>query len=173
VPDARIVVLGGGPAGDVAALRAAQLGADVVLVERDLLGGTCVNRGCIPTKALLAGSDLVSTMREASEWGVRVGEVGVSWPQMRDRASGIAAKMRGGVEQACATRGVRVVRGDGWLVAPDRVAVETAEGVEEVSAPTIVIATGSEPARLALYPTVAEAVMDAARDAHGVGLYAG
>ena len=151
MPDARIVVLGGGPAGDVAALRAAQLGADVVLVERDLLGGTCVNRGCIPTKALLAGSELVGRMREASEWGIAIGEVGVSWPAMRDRAMGIAAKMRGGVEQACATRGVRVVRGDGWLVAPDRVAVETADGVEEISAPTIVIATGSEPARLRLF----------------------
>jgi pyruvate/2-oxoglutarate dehydrogenase complex dihydrolipoamide dehydrogenase (E3) component len=70
---------------------------------------------------------------------------------MRDRAMGIAARMRGGVEQACATRGVRVVHGDGWLVAPDRVAVETADGVEEISAPTIVIATGSEPARLGLF----------------------
>ena len=158
MPDARIVVLGGGPAGDVAALRAAQLGADVVLVERDLLGGTCVNRGCIPTKALLAGSDLVAHLREASEWGIAVGEVGVSWPAMRDRAMGIAAKMRGGVEQACAKRGVRVVRGDGWLVAPDRVAVETADGLEEITAPTIVIATGSEPARLRMFdfehPTV-------------------
>lgn len=151
MPDARIVVLGGGPAGDVAALRAAQLGADVVLVERDLLGGTCVNRGCIPTKALLAGSELVGRLREASEWGIAVGEVGVSWPAMRDRAMAIAARMRGGVEQACATRGVRVVHGDGWLVAPDRVAVETADGVEEISAPTIVIATGSEPARLGLF----------------------
>lgn len=159
MPDARIVVLGGGPAGDVAALRAAQLGADVVLVERDLLGGTCVNRGCIPTKALLAGSDLVSKMREASEWGIHVGDVGISWPQMRDRAMGIAAKMRGGVEQACTTRGVRVVHGDGWLVAPDRVAVETADGLEEISAPTIVIATGSEPARLRLFDFAQPSVM--------------
>lgn len=159
MPDARIVVLGGGPAGDVAALRAAQLGADVVLIERDLLGGTCVNRGCIPTKALLAGSDLVAHLREASEWGIAVGEVGVSWPAMRDRAMGIAAKMRGGVEQACEKRGVRVVRGDGWLVAPDRVAVETADGVEEITAPTIVIATGSEPARLRMFDFAQPSVM--------------
>jgi dihydrolipoamide dehydrogenase len=151
VPDARVVVLGGGPAGDVAALRAAQLGAEVVLVERDLLGGTCVNRGCIPTKALLAGSELVAKLREASEWGIALGEVGIDWPTLRDRANGIAGRMRSGVEHACATRGVTVVAGDGWLVAPNRVAVETADGVQEISAPTIVIATGSEPARMALF----------------------
>ena len=150
MPDARVVVLGGGPAGDVAALRAAQLGADTVLVERDLLGGTCVNRGCIPTKALLAGSELVGRLRDASEWGIALGEVGVDWPVMRERAMGIAARMRGGVEEACSRRGVRVLRGDGWLVSRERVAVETADGVEEISAPTIVIATGSEPARLGL-----------------------
>lgn len=149
--DARVVVLGGGPAGDVAALRAAQLGAETVLVERDLLGGTCVNRGCIPTKALLAGSELVARLRDAAAWGIALGEVGVDWPTMRDRAMGVAARMRGGVEQACRARGVTVVRGDGWLVAPDRIAVETADGTEEISAPTIVIATGSEPARLPLF----------------------
>jgi dihydrolipoamide dehydrogenase len=150
LPDARVLVLGGGPAGDVAALRAAQLGASVILVERDLLGGTCVNRGCIPTKALLASSELVAKLREASDWGIALGEVGIDWPVMRDRAMGIAEKMRGGVEQACKHRGVTVVRGDGWLVAPDRIAVDTAEGVQELSAPTIVVATGSEPARLAV-----------------------
>ena len=107
MPDARVVVLGGGPAGDVAALRAAQLGADVVLVERDLLGGTCVNRGCIPTKALLAGSELVGRLREAAEWGVAVGERGVDWAAMRDRAMAIAARMRGGVEQAGDRRPLR------------------------------------------------------------------
>src|SRR5690606_4890507 len=140
-----------GPAGDVAALRAAQLGAEVVLVERDLLGGTCVNWGCIPTKALLANSELVAKLAEAQEWGIAIGELGIRWPVMRDRAAAIAARMRAGVEGACATRGVRVVRGDGWLVAPDRVAVETDDGVLELSAPTIVIATGSEPARLPVF----------------------
>ena len=91
MPDARVLVLGGGPAGDVAALRAAQLGASVILVERDLLGGTCVNRGCIPTKALLASSELVSRLREASDWGIALGEVGIDWPAMRDRAMSSAS----------------------------------------------------------------------------------
>ena len=93
MPDARVLVLGGGPAGDVAALRAAQLGASAILVERDLLGGTCVNRGCIPTKALLASSELVSRLREASDWGIALGEVGIDGPVMRNRAMGIAARL--------------------------------------------------------------------------------
>ena len=159
VPDARVVVLGGGPAGDVAALRAAQLGAETVLVERDLLGGTCVNRGCIPTKALLAGSELVAKLRDASEWGIALGEVGVNWPVMRDRAMGVAARMRGGVEEALRRRGVRVVSGDGWLARPDRVAVETDDGALEISAPTVIIATGSEPARLPLFDFEQPAVL--------------
>ncbi len=151
MPDARICVLGGGPAGDVAALRAAQLGAEVVLIERDQLGGTCVNRGCIPTKALLAGSELVARLGEAAEWGINVGEVGVDWAVMRDRAMDIAGKMRAGVEGAVERRGVTLIRGDGWLTAPDVVSVDTAHGTEEVHAPTVVLATGSEPARLPLF----------------------
>ncbi|MEW6582725.1 MAG: dihydrolipoyl dehydrogenase, partial [Actinomycetota bacterium] len=148
MPDARVCVVGGGPAGDVAALRAAQLGAEVVLVERDLLGGTCVNRGCIPTKALLAGSELVGKLREAEEFGIRLGEVGVDWPRMRARADGVAGKMRAGVEGALARRGVTVIRGDAWMVAPDRVAVATDDGDVEVHAPTVVLAPGAEPSRL-------------------------
>jgi dihydrolipoamide dehydrogenase len=72
---------------------------------------------------------------------------------------GIAARMRGGVEQACERRGVRVVRGDGWLVAPDRVAVDTADGTVEISAPTVVVATGSEPARLPVFDFEQPAVL--------------
>jgi dihydrolipoamide dehydrogenase len=160
MPDARVAVLGGGPAGDVAALRAAQLGAEVVLVERDQLGGTCVNRGCIPTKALLAGSELVGRLREAESWGIAVGEVGVDWETMRARADGIAARMRGGVEEALRRRGVTVLRGDGWLVAPDRIAVDTPDGIEEVAAPTIVLAPGSEPARLGVLDPEQPGVID-------------
>ena len=71
----RVVVLGGGPGGDVAALRAAQMGAQVTLVERADLGGTCLNWGCIPTKALLAAADLLRKIREAKDFGILVGEV--------------------------------------------------------------------------------------------------
>jgi dihydrolipoamide dehydrogenase len=160
VPDARVCVIGGGPAGDVAALRAAQLGAEVVLVERDLLGGTCVNRGCIPTKALLASSELVAKLGEAEAFGIELGRVGVDWARMLARATQITGRMRRGVEEACARRGVTVLRGDAWLEAPDRVAVETPDGLEQVHAPTVVLAPGAEPARLPVLDAEHPAVLD-------------
>lgn len=163
MPDARVCVVGGGPAGDVAALRAAQLGAEVVLIERDLLGGTCVNRGCIPTKALLASSELVGKLKDAAEFGVQLANVGVNWPTMHRRAMDIAGKMRGGVEGALARRGVTVVRGEAWMVAPHTVAVDTADGLVEVHAPTIVLAPGAEPARLSMFDWDNPAVLDSTR----------
>lgn len=160
MPDARVCVVGGGPAGDVAALRAAQLGAEVVLVERDLLGGTCVNRGCIPTKSLLASAELVVKLNEAAEFGITMGEFGVDWERMLGRAMGIAGKMRAGVEGALKKRKVTVIRGDAWLTAPDRVAVATEDGDVEVHAPTIVLAPGAEPARIPLFDMDHHAVLD-------------
>src|ERR1019366_1905091 len=111
----RVVVLGGGPAGDVAALRAAQRGAEVVLVERAELGGTCLNWGCIPTKSLLATADLLRRIRRAGELGLRVGEVEVDFPRMMERKEEVVVAMRGGVEAACKRRKLRVVRGAGVL----------------------------------------------------------
>jgi dihydrolipoamide dehydrogenase len=135
----------------------------VVLVERDLLGGTCVNRGCIPTKALLASSDLVGKLREAEQFGIELGSVGVNWPRMHARAMDIAGKMRAGVEEACRRRGVTVIRGDAWMVSPDRVAVETADGTVEVHVPTVVLAPGAEPARLPLFDWDHPAILDSTR----------
>jgi dihydrolipoamide dehydrogenase len=109
----RVVVLGGGPGGDVAALRSAQLGADVTLIERAELGGTCLNWGCIPTKSLLAGADLLRRIRSASDFGIEVSEPRVNFARMMERKEEVVLKMRGGVEAACSRKGVRVVRGHG------------------------------------------------------------
>src|SRR5579863_7339545 len=109
----RVVVLGGGPAGDVAALRAAQLGAEVTIIERAELGGTCLNWGCIPTKSLLAGADLLRKIRDAASFGIRVPEPEVDFPRMMERKEEIVLSMRKGVEAACKRRGVKVVRAQG------------------------------------------------------------
>ena len=109
----RVVVLGGGPAGDVAALRAAQLGADVVLVEQAELGGTCLNWGCIPTKSLLAGADLLRRIRHASDYGIQVPEPTIDFGRMMERKEEVVLKMRSGVEAACKRQKVRVVRKHG------------------------------------------------------------
>jgi dihydrolipoamide dehydrogenase len=109
----RVVVLGGGPAGDVAALRAAQLGAEVVLIERAELGGTCLNWGCIPTKALLATSDLLRKIQHAGELGIEVSDVRVNFARMMERKEEVVLKQRSGVEAACKRKGVKVVYGQG------------------------------------------------------------
>ncbi|HEY7926270.1 MAG TPA: dihydrolipoyl dehydrogenase [Candidatus Dormibacteraeota bacterium] len=111
----RVVVLGGGPAGDVAALRAAQLGADVVLIERAELGGTCLNWGCIPTKSLLAGADLLRKIRRAGDFGIEVDEPTINFARMMERKEEVVVKMRSGVEAACKRRKVRVVREQGVI----------------------------------------------------------
>jgi dihydrolipoamide dehydrogenase len=109
----RVVVLGGGPAGDVAALRAAQLGAEVTMIERAELGGTCLNWGCIPTKSLLATADLLRKIRRAAEYGIEVGDVSVNFARMMERKEEVVLKMRSGVEAACKRKKVKVVYGQG------------------------------------------------------------
>ncbi len=140
---ARVVVLGGGPAGDVAALRAAQLGARVTLVERAELGGTCLNWGCIPTKALLASADLLRKVRRAAEFGIVVGEPTVDFARMMARKEEIVLKQRGGVEAACKRKKVEVVRGQG-IVQGDAVVVDGKPYAYDF----LIVAVGTEPAAL-------------------------
>ncbi len=138
-----MVVLGGGPAGDVAALRAAQLGAEVVLVERRELGGTCLNRGCIPSKALLAISALARKIQHAGDFGLEVGELRFDLPRMQARKDEIVLRMRGGVEAACRRHQVRVVSEQGRLEGGQVVA-----GEERLDYDHLVVCVGTEPSGL-------------------------
>ncbi|MCE5254536.1 MAG: dihydrolipoyl dehydrogenase [Actinomycetia bacterium] len=148
----RLVVLGAGPGGYVAALRAARHGAAVTLVEKDLVGGTCLNRGCIPTKALLAGAEALAKARLGEEFGFEVGgEVRPDLARMMARKDRIVAQIRGNVEVLLKKAGVRVIRGTGRLLAADRVAVDTGAETVTVEADKIIVATGSEPARLPVF----------------------
>jgi dihydrolipoamide dehydrogenase len=140
----RVVVLGGGPAGDVAALRAAQLGAEVTMIERAELGGTCLNWGCIPTKSLLAGADVLRKIREAASFGIRVPEPEIDFPRMMERKEEIVLSMRKGVEAACKRKGVKVVRAQG-VVEGDAVV----SGEERHEFDHLIVCTGTEPAGLA------------------------
>ncbi|MGH7721551.1 MAG: dihydrolipoyl dehydrogenase [Candidatus Dormibacteria bacterium] len=140
----RVVVLGGGPAGDVAALRAAQLGADTVLIERAELGGTCLNWGCIPTKSLLAGADLLRRIRTASDFGIMVSEPTIDFARMMARKEEIVLTMRSGVEAACKRKKVRVVRDQGVIEGDAVVA-----GGERFGFDHLVVCVGTEPSGLA------------------------
>jgi len=138
-----IVVIGGGPGGYVAALRGAGLGAAVALVEDDLMGGTCLNRGCIPTKALLESARLIRHVARASEFGVTIEGARANPEAMAARAQSIVALMRKGVEDLLATAKVRVIRGRARLASPDAVEVVSASPAARLHAKSIIVASGS------------------------------
>ena len=143
-----IAIIGGGPGGYVAAIRAAQLGARTVLIEKDLLGGTCTNRGCIPSKALLDAAARYEALKHASDFGLSVGTAGYDFGQVQDRKNRIVQQLRGGVETLIKGNGVSYVHGWGTMIDPRHVQVRLDDGrTEEVAARSIVIATGSVEAR--------------------------
>lgn len=141
-----LVVLGGGPAGYTAAIRAAKLGMSVALVEKSDVGGTCLNRGCIPTKSLLHSSSLYASRAEWAELGVNAAAVTFDENAAYARKDNIVASLRGGVEKLLSGRGVTQVRECG--VIRDAHTVEA--GGERVEGRFLLIATGSHPARLSV-----------------------
>jgi dihydrolipoamide dehydrogenase len=139
-----IIIIGGGPGGYVAALRAAGLGAKVTLIEEDLIGGTCLNRGCIPTKALLESTRLLRRIGGASEFGITAEGVSHDTGVISSRCDSVVTLMRKGVEGLLGKKQVKVIRGRGKLKSASEVKVTMAEaGTEVLAAKTIIIATGS------------------------------
>ncbi len=141
-----VVIIGGGPGGYVCAIRAAQNGLSVALVEKDKLGGTCLNRGCIPTKALAHTAEVMDSAQRASELGLVIPEVGVDFPRVMAKKEKVVAKLRGGVNLLIKRRKVDFVSGVGTLAGTRAVEVAAPDGsVSRLEARNIVIATGSEP----------------------------
>ncbi len=143
-----IVIIGGGPGGYVGAIRAAQSGATVALIERENLGGTCLNRGCIPTKALYYSAKALSAAKKADTFGVVIGEVGFDLEKAISRKDEVVGKLVGGVAQLLKGNGVEVINGTGRIESKGKVVVKTTDGEETVGAKNIIIATGSEPAMI-------------------------
>jgi len=141
-----VVVIGGGPGGYVAALRAAQLGAKTAVVERDRVGGTCLVRGCIPTKALLQSAELYTLAKAGGQFGVISDKIGVDWTAALERKTGVVDKLVKGVEGLFKAGGVTLVRGTASLAGKGAVDVSG----ERLKAKDIVIATGSAVARIPL-----------------------
>ena len=141
-----IAVIGSGPGGYVAAIRAAQLGAKVVCIDKGPLGGTCLNRGCIPTKALLEASHLAASAARAKQFGVEFGEPVVDFRKIIERKDAVVARLRRGVESLFEANGVEHLKGIAKLAGPDEIEVASAAGGKTtVQAKRIIIATGSEP----------------------------
>ncbi len=139
-----IVVIGGGPGGYVAAIHAAHLGATVAVVERDRLGGTCLNRGCIPTKALVRSAEVLREARRADEFGLEIPVVKVNFQKIMTRKSNIASQLVSGVEQLMKQNKISVYQGTGRILSPCLVRVND----DEITTGKIIIATGSESALL-------------------------
>ncbi len=138
-----LIVIGAGPGGYVAAIRAAQLGMNVVVVERENLGGICLNWGCIPTKAMLRSSEVFHLMHRAKEFGLSVEKVDYDLDAVVKRSRGVAKQMEGGVKHLLKKNKVTVIMGEATIPAKGKVTVKTDTGTEDLTAKNIVLATGA------------------------------
>ncbi|WP_050523827.1 dihydrolipoyl dehydrogenase [Pseudorhodobacter wandonensis] len=138
-----VVVIGAGPGGYVAAIRAAQLGKSVAIVERENLGGICLNWGCIPTKALLRSAEVFHLMRRAKEFGLSATGLSYDLDAVVARSRGVAKQLSGGIGHLMKKNKVTVFMGEATLPAKGKVSVKTDKGTEDLTAPAIILATGA------------------------------
>ncbi|MGC5324450.1 dihydrolipoyl dehydrogenase [Brevibacillus sp. SYSU BS000544] len=151
-----VVILGGGTGGYVAAIRAAQLGLSVALVEKDKLGGTCLHRGCIPSKALLRSAEVLATVKEGDKYGILAENVGFDFTKVQARKQGIIDQLHKGIQYLMNKGKIKVFEGIGRVMGPSifspqagAVRIETPDGEQEIIVPRfLIIATGSRPRTL-------------------------
>ena len=156
-----ITIIGGGPGGYVAAIRAARLGAKVCLIEKEELGGTCLNWGCIPTKALLHGVEILETIREGKDFGIQAGEPSVDFAKLCARKDRVVKTLVSGVAGLMKSNGIEVMKGRGRFVTPQKIEVTDEKGQKTVvEAGKTVIATGSVSADLPIPGIQSEGVID-------------
>jgi dihydrolipoamide dehydrogenase len=142
------VVLGSGPGGYVAAIRLGQLRKETVLIEKDNLGGVCLNIGCIPSKALIRVAKLKKKLEAAKQIGVDVSGVRIDLPKVQAWKQGVVDKLTSGVEYLCKGNNVKIIKGQGAFKSSHELEVQTAAGTETVEAKNTIIATGSRPFEL-------------------------
>ena len=138
-----VIVIGAGPGGYVAAIRAAQLGKKVVIVERENLGGICLNWGCIPTKALLRSAEVFHLMHRAKEFGLAATGISYDLPAVVARSRGVAKQLSSGIGHLMKKNKITVVMGQATVTAKGKVTVKTDKGSEDLTAPAIILATGA------------------------------
>lgn len=138
-----VVVIGAGPGGDVAAIRAAQLGLKTAVVEREHMGGICLNWGCIPTKALLRSAEVYHTMHRAKDFGLSAEKISFDLDAVVKRSRGVAKQLNGGVGHLLKKNKVTTIMGTATIPAKGKVSVKTDKGTEELVAKNIIVATGA------------------------------
>ncbi len=141
-----LLIIGGGPGGYVAAIKGAQLGLIVGLIERDKVGGACLHKGCIPTKALIQSTHLYELFKKSKEFGITTKGVSADFSEFHRRKQTIVNRLFSGVEHLLKKNGVDLFKGSGQIAAPGKVLVKDgSKTIEEISAENIIIATGSSP----------------------------
>src|SRR6056297_2389046 len=138
-----MIVIGAGPGGYVAAIRGAQLGLNVAVVEREHLGGICLNWGCIPTKAMLRSAEVFHLMRRAKEFGLEAKSIGYDLDAVVKRSRGIAKQLNSGVGHLLRKNKVTVIMGDAKIPAKGKVQVRTESGTQDLETKNIILATGA------------------------------
>lgn len=159
-----IAIIGGGPGGYVAAIRAAQLGAKTLLIEKDAIGGTCLNRGCIPTKALIASVQKLHDVKNCAEFGVKADNASFDFAAVMARKDAVTKQLSGGVASLVKSNGVEMVKGSAILQKDKSIKVTCPEGEQIFTAGKIIIATGSSP----LLPSIEGAKLDGVIDSDGL-----
>ncbi|MGW8957844.1 dihydrolipoyl dehydrogenase [Paenibacillus sp. NPDC055715] len=152
-----VAILGGGTGGYVAAIRAAQLGKEVVIIEKDKLGGTCLHRGCIPSKALLRSAEVYATIKESAQYGIETSGAQLVFPKVQERKEAVVEQLHQGVQFLMRKNKITVLSGKGRVIGPSifspksgAVAVELEDGeMETIVSAHLIIATGSRPRVLA------------------------
>ncbi|MCF8000760.1 MAG: dihydrolipoyl dehydrogenase [Halanaerobiales bacterium] len=159
---ADITIIGGGPGGYVSALRAAQNGAETVIIEKNKLGGTCLNVGCIPTKALLASTGIANEIKKWNNHGIKIGEVEFEIDKLMQHKNKIVNKLVGGVNSLLNNHeNIRLIEGKAELVDKNKVQVTKSDGNNEIiESENIILATGSKPIEIPGFPFSHDLIMD-------------
>ncbi len=157
----RLAILGAGPGGYVAAIKAAQLGAQVTIIEEKEVGGACLNRGCIPTKTLLASSEMLSKARELKDFGIELkGEIVPNLSKIIERKNRVVNTQVKGIRSLLKSWGITLKEGRGIFISPKEIEVTLKDGSKEkIEADKIIIATGSRPAQIPAFPFDGERIL--------------
>jgi dihydrolipoamide dehydrogenase len=147
-----VVVIGSGPGGYAAAIRCAQRSASVAVVEKELIGGVCLNCGCIPSKALLASAHTLLLAKQAAMMGVDIPSATPNWPKIQARKEAIVTGFRKGLAGLVQSNGIKILRGRAIVTAPRQIKIEADASPMEIEADKIIIATGSQPIQIPTVP---------------------
>lgn len=157
----KITILGAGPGGYVAAIRAAQLGAEVAVIEDTEVGGTCLNRGCIPTKTLIASAEALDKVKKAHTFGLELdGSAAPNIQKIMERKNKVVSTQVKGIRGLFKAWGIKILDGRGVIVSPNKIKVALKDGTsEDIETDKIIIATGSSPAQIPVFPFDGEQIL--------------